>query len=320
MTKKVALIGLILVVLGMSLVWFKITTGTEPQITRVPVYLREIGPVPVKQSKESPTPQAASASALRIDDLQLTAKAVYISDLESGAVLYKKNEHILRSPASTTKLLTALVALDAFPLDMVVTIGPEELAVEGAKIGFYPDEQLTVESLLKAMLIQSGNDAAYALATAYPGGQLAFIQKMNEVAAHLGLEGSHFVNPAGLDDPAQYVTAYDLTMLAREVMKIPFFKGVVATKETVISDVSGVYSHLLKTTNVLLKEDPSVVGIKTGTTEQAGQVLITQYEGANGTILVVLMGSEDRFSDTSKIVDWIYSTYQWHDAAGIAAL
>lgn len=286
--------------------WLQLkSTTTEPVTYRV--FLREVASIPILSESN----QASASASPRASDLQITAQAAYIADLDSGAVLYKKNEHIQRSPASTTKLLTALVALETYDLDTVLTVS-SEASTEGNVVGFYRGEQLAVRDLLKAMLINSGNDAAYMLANNHPQGYQAFMRRMNEVAGEIGMQSSHFENPAGFDADTHYSSAYDLYVLAVESIKHEVIRESVASSSATITNVQGTTRHYLPTTNQLLLENPQVVGIKTGTTEKAGQVLISQYQtDSAGDIIVVMMGSEDRFSDTRALADWVYSRYQW---------
>ena len=277
---------------------------TEPE--KVTVYLRDVSSIPILNT-EIATVSASPKAA----DLEITAKAAYIADLDSGAVLFKKNESIQRAPASTTKLLTALVALETYSLDDVLTV-TSEASTEGHVVGLYKGEKLLVKDLITAMLISSGNDAAYILANNYPQGYDGFIAQMNSLASDIGMQNSHFQNPAGFDDDKHYSSAYDLYILAREAIKNDLIKETVASASATIYNTDKTVSHALQTTNQLLLENPQVVGIKTGTTEKAGQVLISQYQTENaGDIVVVMMGSEDRFSDTSSLADWVYSRYQW---------
>lgn len=301
-------VGLLLCVLAVLAVFFWWTKRSavvaEPEKTVV--YLRDIATLPIF----SDTIASVSASP-KASDLLISAEAAYISDLESGAVLYRKNEFVQRSPASTTKLLTALVALEHFKLEDILTVS-SEATTAGQVVGLFPGEQLYVKDLIQAMLISSGNDAAYVLANNYPGGNEAFVRRMNELAKEIGMQSSYFQNPAGFDHDTHYSTAYDLSVLAREAIKSPFIKETVATATTTIYNTSGMVPHVLRTTNQLLLENPFVVGIKTGTTEKAGQVLISQYQtNGSGDILVVMMGSKDRFSDTRSLADWVYGRYQW---------
>ena len=308
--KRTFLLLLVLVVcavVGIAYYWHE-RAELRPTASTYPVFLRPVESVPVLANELS---ESKIATVSGIESLTVSADAVYILDLESGSVLYKKNDSVSRAPASTTKLVTALVTVEAFQLDQVLTV-TKEATTAGATTGFYKGEQLTVENILKAMLISSGNDAAYMVANNYPGGYEAFTSRMNTLATEIGMQNSRFENPAGFDAVGHYTTAYDLSVVAREVMKVPVLREIVSTPETVISDVSGRQFHRLYTTNQLLIDNPQVVGIKTGTTELAKQVLVSQYETEDRrNILVVLMGSQDRFADTSQITDWIYNRYQW---------
>lgn len=288
-----------------STVWIQ-AQNREVEPEKIPVYLREIATIPILSDLSASVSASPKAS-----DLEISAEAAYISDLESGTVLYKKNEHSQRSPASTTKLLTALVALETFDVTDVLTV-ESEATTAGQIIGFYRGEQLFVKDLIMAMLISSGNDAAYVLANNYPQGYDAFVARMNEKAKEIGMLNSHFQNPAGFDHDTHYSTAYDLSVLAREAIKSQLIRETVAIASVTIYNTSGTIPHYLRTTNQLLLENPLVVGIKTGTTEKAGQVLISQYQTNDSSdILVVMMGSEDRFADTSQLADWVFNRYQW---------
>lgn len=297
---KQFIVVFVCIILGVGYVFLLQKRLIPPEVVRYPVALFPVDTIPVL---------VASPSA-KVTDLAVTAKSVYITDVQSGSVLYKKNELLQRSPASTTKLLTALVVLSEYHLDDTIVV--PSLVFDGAKIGLKQGQVFTVEALLQAMLIQSANDAALTLARSYPQGEAVFIDRMNQMAEKIGMTNSHFTNAAGFDDPAQYSTAYDLSLLSREVMKDDFLRAVVGTKELTIADTTQTFHYPLVSTNQLLFENAAVVGIKTGTTEQAGQVLITQYEYPDKKpILAVLMGSDDRFADTAAVVEWVYTQYSW---------
>ena len=134
---------------------------------------------------------------------------------------------------------------------------------------------------------------------------------MNFKAEQLNLKSTRYENPAGFDDDVQRSSAHDLVILSKEFMKNDFLASVVATKEAVITDVSGEYKHYLESTHQLLGVDPTVVGIKTGTTQGAAQVLITQFNREGHRIIVVVMGSDDRYLETTNIVDWVFDNYIW---------
>lgn len=241
---------------------------------------------------------------------EITATGVVVLDMDSGVFLYKRNENVELSPASTTKLLTALVALDNFTLDDVVTI--KQMNIDGQSMGLVPGEKITVENLLYGALIYSGNDAAWALSEYYPGGEPKFVEAMNAKARELHLLHSTFTNPVGYDDPNHKMTPIDLALLGEAALNNKTIAKMVAIPEITISDVSHTYFHQLKNVNELLGKIPGVGGIKTGWTEEAGENLITMVERGGHKLIIVTLHSQDRFGDTSKLIDWIFGNYQWN--------
>lgn len=238
------------------------------------------------------------------------ALAVLAEDFDSGSILYQKDVHKRLFPASTTKVMTALVAVDYFKMGDILEVKPESL-VGGSTMGLGLGEKLTFRSLLYGMLLNSGNDAAFTIAANYPGGIDNFVFAMNQRIQALGLLDTHFQNPAGFDDPNQYASAYDLAKISHQAMLNPTLANVIATKETEIQ-VSGGKDFFLHNLNKLLGED-GVLGIKTGTTEEAGQNFIGLVERNNHKILTVVLGSTDRFSETKSLIDWAYSNFIWKE-------
>ncbi len=241
---------------------------------------------------------------------EITATGVVVLDMDSGVFLYKRNENTELSPASTTKLLTALIVLDNFNLDDVVTV--KEMNIDGQSMGLVPGERMTVENLLYGTLIYSGNDAAWTLAEYYPGGEPKFVEAMNAKARELHLTHSTFTNPVGYDDPNHKMTPVDLAFLGEAALNNKTIAKMVAIPEITISDVSHTYFHQLKNVNELLGKIPGVGGIKTGWTEGAGENLITMVERSGHKLIIVTLHSQDRFGDTSKLIDWIFGNYQWN--------
>ncbi|MFZ1721212.1 MAG: serine hydrolase [Microgenomates group bacterium] len=239
----------------------------------------------------------------------ISAQAALVIDELSGTILYDRNSDATLAPASTTKLMTALVGLDLYKLSDVLTVSDLQ-GLDGARIGLFKGEQITVDQLLMALLIQSGNDAAMVLARSHPEGEVGFVRDMNNKALALGLYSTHFANPMGYDDPNQYSTARDLAILGREVMKNQLLRTIVSKPSATIADVTGKFSHKITSTNILL-QDSTVVGIKTGTTTEAGQVLITQREANGKSILTVLMASQDRYADAKILQEWVQNEIQW---------
>ena len=168
-----------------------------------------------------------------------------------------------------------------------------------------------MENLLYGALIYSGNDAAWALANYYPGGEPRFVEAMNQKAQELHLSHSHFTNPVGYDDPDHYMTPVDLARLGEAALDSETIAKMVAIPEITISDVTHTYFHHLTNVNELLGKIPGVGGIKTGWTEEAGENLITLIERNGHRVITVVLHSQDRFSDTTKLIDWIFANYQW---------
>lgn len=232
----------------------------------------------------------------------ISAQGAIAMDSESKAILYSKNPKLRFSSASTTKIMTAVVALDHFKPNDILTA--KTAFREGSILGIYPGEQFTFENLLYAMLLPSANDAASVIAENYPGGEEAFVQAMNNKATDFILNNTHYGDPAGLMDKENYTTPFDLARLASFALKYPEFAKIVATKYYTIHDISGLNSYPVENLNELLGER-GVTGIKTGYTEEAGQVLVTSLKEGKDTIITVVMGSEYRFLDSRKLLDLV---------------
>lgn len=232
---------------------------------------------------------------------EVSAEGIYVVDLPSFTPIFERNTHKKYLPASTNKIITALVANDVYKPDDVVTI--KNLNINGQTMGLVPGEKIIVENLLYGTLVHSGNDAAYALADNY--GYDRFIDLMNKKAQALGMKDSLFKNPAGLDDDNNYTTPFDLALAARELLKNKYLSKIVSTKEIVISDTDYKYFHKLVNVNKLLGEIQGIGGLKTGYTENAGENLVSFYKNNGHQFILVILKSEDRFEDTTNIVDWI---------------
>lgn len=233
---------------------------------------------------------------------QLSAQAAYILDVSSHVAIYSKNENLRFAPASTTKLITALTALDYFhPEDILTVKNPN---VPPVVLGLTSGEKMTFENLLYAMLIPSANDAAQTVAQNYPGGTAAFIQKMNEKVTLLGLNNSHYEDPVGLNDDEDFTTVHDLAVILSFALSHPLLSQIMDTPTKIVSSVDG-HVYTIRTTNELLGKY-GVYGGKTGYTEEAGEVLVSSTKMNNGhTYIIVVMKSDDRFGDTQKLLKLI---------------
>lgn len=241
--------------------------------------------------------------------LDIFSRAALAVDIDSGTVLYEKNSRVPVMPASTAKVVTALVALDSYGLDQSVII--PKVSVEGTKMGLTEGEIISMEDLLYGLLVASANDAAEVLASFYPGGRNLFIAQMNSKAQSLGLSNSIFVNPTGLDEEGQTTTAQDLVKASFYAMQNPEFEKIVGTKKYNILGSNGEITHRLNNINQLLGVIDGVKGVKTGKTEGAMENLITYVERDNSKVMIALLGSTDRFGDTVKTIDWIYQNFSW---------
>jgi serine-type D-Ala-D-Ala carboxypeptidase (penicillin-binding protein 5/6) len=246
-----------------------------------------------------------------IENPGITARAALAYDFQSGSILYTYNFDEKLPVASLTKIISALVIMDSGKLNTYVTVEEQDIRVIGVNTGLVVGERIRVSELMKAMLISSHNDSTLALSRHVGGTVGHFVELMNEKAGKLGMENSHFMNPVGFDDPNHYSTAQDLTLALREFMSHQELRELVKTKETEIRAQNLAFGHKLKTTNKLLLDDPSIIGVKTGyTTEAKGNLVIRSVRG-NADVVTIVLGSDDREGDTRKILDWIYTVYKW---------
>ncbi len=244
------------------------------------------------------------------NELELSASSAYALDLSSLTVLYEKNSLAKLYPASTSKMMTALVAADIFKPDQELMV-TGEASTAGNKLPLQSGQLIKVEDLLAALMISSANDSAYVLANHHPSGFTGFVEDMNLKAEELGLLATHFANPAGLDEDGQISNARDLTVIAATLLQNNYLKGLVATPYKKIENQAQGWSYDLYNSNQLLGRIQGVAGVKTGTTELAGEVLVTLVERGGHQILITLMNSRDRYQDTSRLIAWILNNYEW---------
>ncbi|KKP85675.1 MAG: hypothetical protein UR89_C0046G0002 [Candidatus Roizmanbacteria bacterium GW2011_GWA2_35_8] len=251
----------------------------------------------VNEIKVNPVPYLKSPTFYPL----ISAEGVYIADLPSFTPIFEKNKDTKFLPASTAKILTALVVADLFKPEQIIKV--KNIGVDGQVMGLLEGEKITVENLLYGLLIQSGNDAAYAFSNEV--GTDKFMALIKKKADSLFMKNSNFRNPAGLDEAGQYSTPYDMALAARELLKNPYLSKIVSIKEITISDVDFRYFHKLTNVNKLLGEIAGVGGLKTGYTEAAGENLVSFYKNNGHQFIIVILKSLDRFSDTRSVVGWI---------------
>ena len=258
-----------------------------------------------RQAAVAPLPKLEQSNYFPL----LSAQGVLAIDIDSGVVLYEKDADKPLLPASTTKIVTALTALEHYNLDDVITV--ENPATVGQKMGLMTGEQITVRDLIRGLLIYSANDAAEVLANQYSGGREEFMKKMNEQAYQMAMYDSLFINPSGLEDVGHLSTARDLTRAALTAINDPFISEIVRTESAEVTSTDGKIVHKLANTNELLGEVEGVLGVKTGWTENARENLVTFVERDNRRVVIALLGSQDRFGETKELIEWIFNNYNW---------
>lgn len=241
------------------------------------------------------------------DDLEkpeISAKSALVYDLSTGKILFEKNPAEKLPMASLAKIMTAIVALENYREDDKLKVRKEDLVGENS-MGLSSGEVLTVEELLYGLILPSGNDAAEALASNYPGGRLAFVKAMNNKAKSLGLSGTNFTNPTGLEgDGDQYSTAFDLLVVTKYAMQFPLFRKVASTVNYQIPATSTHKEFYLENETNLLTSYPGVKGIKTGYTEEARLCLVTYLTYEGHEIIGIILGSESRREEMKELLDY----------------
>lgn len=240
------------------------------------------------------------------------SSAAVVLDGDTGAVLYDAGAHRRLPPASITKIVTAMVAIERGDLDAPVTVDIDSLdfsiRTDSTVMGLEPGDTLTLRDLLYGMMLPSGNDAAIAIAEAVAGSEQAFVVLMNAKAAELGLRDTHFTNPHGLNDPDHYTSAYDIAQLGRWAMSDPRFREIVGAREWIIH---GSRTYTLYNNNNLLTAYPDADGIKIGWHEEAGPTIVGSAVRNGHRVIVALLNAEHEIPDTSALLDWAFGHFSW---------
>jgi len=267
---------------------------------------------------DAPTPiRQAVRTAAAISDLgwslpepeALSAASALLMDADTGAVLLARHPMERRPPASTTKIMTALLILEEGRLDDMVVIGERVGTVGGTGLGLRRGQRVMLRDLLWAILIKSANDAALAAAEHVGGSEEQFVEMMNAKAAALGMQGTHFMNPHGLDDPDHYSTAYDLAILAREALRNPTFARMVQTREASLVIRTGRSGNVVKrktirTHNQLLGQFFGADGVKTGYTSLAGRCLVASATRGERQLIAVLLNDTRRWVEAAALLEY----------------
>lgn len=238
----------------------------------------------------------------------LTAEAAVLLDARTGQILFDKNAGQKRPPASTTKIMTALLALEGGDLRQAVTVSPKAASVGEASLDLRAGEKLTLEELIYGALLESGNDACVAIAEHVAGTEQNFVLLMNQKAKILGAENTSFKNTNGLPAAGHYTTARDLAVITRYALSNPVFQKIVRTRSIVIGSNKG--ERYLNNTNRLLWSYDWIDGVKTGTTNEAGNCLVASATKNGRQLISVVLHSENRWSDSIKLMDYGFNCFE----------
>lgn len=233
----------------------------------------------------------------------VTAEAAVVMNLDTGEVLYGKKEHERRPPASLTKVMTGYLLVKQMDLQKPVTVSEQAARTGESSLNLKTGDVLTVENLLHGALMKSANDACVALAEDMAGSEEQFAQWMNLQACLLGCSNTWFVNASGLPAEQHYSSAYDLAVMTRAAMQEDAFADIVQTQQYRVTWMDN-RKLLVRNTNRLLREYPGAIGVKTGTTSEAGQCLIAVAEKEGKRIVVVVLKSRNRFYDAVQLLDY----------------
>jgi D-alanyl-D-alanine carboxypeptidase (penicillin-binding protein 5/6) len=240
--------------------------------------------------------------------LNVIAKAAALMDGNSGQFLWTKNPNLQLPPASTVKILSALVVLERNRIDETVRIPAPATRITGATLPLYTGEELSVEMLLFAMLLSSANDAAMALADHSGGSVEKFVALMNRDVQRLGALSSNFLNPTGLPHARQFSTAHDLALITKAALANAVFRRIVAAKTYPWK--SARRQGELKNSNKLLDDYAGAIGVKTGNTQEAGYCLVAAAARGKATLIAVVLnsGEKDVWQDAKKVLDYGFAT------------
>ena len=240
----------------------------------------------------------------------VSAKSAILMSGETGAVYYEKHADERMGPASTTKLMTAFVAMKHASPDQIITVSKEATGIEGSSVYLTEGERLTLRELLYALLLSSANDAAVAIAIAVGGSVEAFCELMNREAEEMGLKNTHFQNPHGLAHEEHYTSARDLGIIAAKVLKVPLLREIVSTYKTTISFNGEKDMRLLVNHNKLLRTYGGAIGMKTGFTKKTGRTLVSAAERDGLLLIAVTLNAPDDWRDHAAMLDYGFAAYE----------
>lgn len=244
---------------------------------------------------------------------EVSSHSACVIDIDTGRILAAKNKNEKSEPASITKIMTALIALENADIKKVVTIPGAAAGVEGSSIYIKAGEKYSLEDLLYGLMLRSGNDAATAIAIDVAGSVDAFVEKMNQKAQELGCTGTHFNNPHGLPDEKHYTTAHDMALITAAALRNDTFVKIVSTKNYTAEPDGAGETRSWQNKNKLLWQYEGAIGVKTGYTKSAGKTYVGAADRNGIRIAVVVLGAKDMWGDAATLLDDAFASYQQVD-------
>lgn len=239
---------------------------------------------------------------------EITARSAIVMDVDSGTVIFQKEPNLRLNPASITKMVTAITALEVYPMGEVITVRQEYPV--GKVMELEAGEKITIKNLIYGLLVHSANDAAYVLSGQGGEETKKFVDRMNTLVTQLGLTDTNFANFDGEEDFGHYSTVFDLAHLTRWALKNNIFSEAVELDKITVTDTTGELVHQLETTNELLSL-AEIKGVKTGWTPLSGECFVGLVDFEDRRLITVILGSEDRFGETKKLVEWGRQAVFW---------
>lgn len=243
------------------------------------------------------------------DVLEISAKAYVLIDADSGKIILENNMNEQLSMASTTKIMTTLLALEYHDIDKEFVVDPTAILTEGSSMGLRKDDIVTLRALCYGMMLESGNDAANAVAYALAGGIDGFAEMMNSKAKELGMNNTSFQTPSGLDGDRHYSTAYDMAILAKAALENKEFGGICSTQRAQVSFGNPPSDRWMKNHNRLLKEYEGCIGVKTGFTKKSGRCLVSAAQRNGITLICVTLNAPNDWQDHASLFDYGFENY-----------
>ncbi|MGV8980220.1 D-alanyl-D-alanine carboxypeptidase family protein [Clostridium sp.] len=243
------------------------------------------------------------------DDLNINAISAIALDSDSKIVLYEKNAYTPIEIASTTKIITALVAIKSGDLNKKIIVSEKAATIRGSEIGLKKGEEITLKELLYGLMLRSGNDAAIAIAEGISGSVEEFLKLMNEYALEIGLLNSNFESPHGLDSANHYSTAYDLALVTSKAKQIALFNEIVSSKDIDAKEYN--FTRSYHNINKILYTLPNSNGVKTGSTGKAGKCLVTSVKIKDREVIIVTLNCTPRWKETERISKYVEKNYEY---------